>query len=553
MNSCKDCGCPNLGVNFYFKNPSKKRKGYFSPYCKECDRKRSKVAKKTRYHDPVKGPRMKEKAKLRTDNPEYRSQVNAAQSLKYSENEAFRESLKDKMRQRRADAVEGQKIRDRAASYYQRNKSEIVRKASERQSANPRLRIRGYMRGRVSEAMEAQGESKGGVSSLKHLSYSWDDLYRHLEKKFEEWMKFSNYGAADNSGVRKWQIDHIVPQAFFPYDSMDSDLFRMCWSLENLRPLDSVQNFRDGDRSDLLGPVRDIREVFREVRELPVSPAFDGALRPIFDYLSSVGPAGASCSMGHVGLRYLDSIFSQRFRARTGRMPSVEDALLDDWRIFRALISMVQKGKHYSPTLVHSNLRFQVMGPGHFFPSAAASVIKAHLLPGGSMFDPFLGWGGRTLGAICSGVGRLVGCDLQDGIPESCKLMAADFSEWSGASTEFHGTDSLQFLKSSSEIFDLIFTSPPYLDSEDYGVESDSMRSDWIDSFVFPLAEQFRSHLSKGGKVALHLKDLKGAPAYSVYHSAMKAAGFSQVCKHRYSRTWSQAVYVYELVAAPSL
>lgn len=93
----------------------------------------------------------------------------------------------------------------------------------------------------------------------------------------------------------------------------------------------------------------------------------------------------------------------------------------------------------------------------------------------------------------------------------------------------------------------MIFTSPPYMDTEDYGIQSDSMRADWLDSFVFPLVEQFKSHLAKGGKIALHLKDVKGAPTFTAYHAAMKGCGFEQVARHKYGRTWMQAVYIYSL------
>ena len=47
--------------------------------------------------------------------------------------------------------------------------------------------------------------------------------------------------------------------------------------------------------------------------------------------------------------------------------------------------------------------------------------------------------------------------------------------------------------------------------------------------------------------VALHLKDLKGAPTFTACHSAMKASGFSQINRHKYGRTWTQAVYIYSL------
>ncbi|OPZ38863.1 MAG: hypothetical protein BWY99_01536 [Synergistetes bacterium ADurb.BinA166] len=91
----------------------------------------------------------------------------------------------------------------------------------------------------------------------------------------------------------------------------------------------------------------------------------------------------------------------------------------------------------------------------------------------------------------------------------------------------------------------MIFTSPPFMDTEDYGTQSDSMRQDWIESFVLPFIQACRSRLAPGGRLALHLKDVKGAPTFTAYHMAALGAGFKQIAKHKYGRSWTQSVYVY--------
>lgn len=544
--SCKDCGRSEPDVEFYYRKSRKNGKSYPSPYCKEHERKRARDAKRARYHNPVMGVIMKERAAARSKLPENRTKANIHLKARYRNDESFREGLKDKMRERRADPIEREKTRIRAANYYQKNKKEIQQKITVKKKSDPKLRIRGFMRGRINEAMKSVGKTKGGTPSLQYLSYSWDDLYRHLESQFENWMSFSNYGAYDPN-FRTWQIDHILPQVFFPYESMDSELFRMCWDLDNLRPLESSKNFIEGNREHLLGPMRNIHDIFREVQNTPLASPFSGSLFDIYSRLSDVGPAKDSCSMRQIGLNYLDSIFLQRFSARTGKMPAFSEAVFDEKRIFRALLNMVKKEKHYSPGLVHSNLRFQVRLPGHFFPAAAASVVRTHLPLGGSIFDPFLGWGGRILGSICAGAGRVVGCDIQDDIPDNCRRVATDLSPFAVFSTEFHSMDCLKYLQETDEKFDLVFTSPPYFNTENYGVESDAMREGWIDTFVLPFAKEVRNRLQPKGRVALHLKDVEGSATFTAYHSAMRAAGFSSIMKHRYSRTWSQAIYVYEL------
>jgi len=96
---------------------------------------------------------------------------------------------------------------------------------------------------------------KNNKSCLNYLSYSISDLKLHLEKQFEPWMNWINYGRykADDwndndQSTWKWQIDHIIPQSDLPYLSMEDDNFKKCWALENLRPYSAKQNLVDGVR-----------------------------------------------------------------------------------------------------------------------------------------------------------------------------------------------------------------------------------------------------------------------------------------------------------------
>ena len=76
------------------------------------------------------------------------------------------------------------------------------------------------------------------------LGYDKEDLAKHLESQFEDWMNWGNNGRMPRGGERKvtWQLDHKIPRGCFAYKSLDDKGFKDCWSLENLRPLDSVDN-----------------------------------------------------------------------------------------------------------------------------------------------------------------------------------------------------------------------------------------------------------------------------------------------------------------------
>ena len=95
------------------------------------------------------------------------------------------------------------------------------------------------------------GKKEG--SFIKHLPYSLVELKAHLEALFLPWMSWSNHGPynaktfkEDDETTYTWNIDHIVPHSEFKYTNMNDEEFKKCWSLENLRPLQSKQNIIDG-------------------------------------------------------------------------------------------------------------------------------------------------------------------------------------------------------------------------------------------------------------------------------------------------------------------
>jgi 16S rRNA G966 N2-methylase RsmD len=544
MRTCTICNTGKPESDFYRRKSQRNGKLYYSTYCKPCERQKAKKHKKDRYHDPKTREHVKALSDVRTKDPEYRKEQNRRFREKYANDPEFRQSIIDKQRENREDPVKHAKIRKRAADYYQKNKQEIYRKSRLKDKRDPRRRLRGFMRSRINEALKQQGKSKSGAPSLTYLDYTWEKLRDHLESQFEDWMCWRNYGAYDPNR-RTWQVDHIIPQAFFPYDSMDCNLFRWCWNLKNLRPLEAHRNFTEGDREYLLGPVRNIKDILIEVRTNSNIIVREPP-EVIIKRAQRITPVKESCPMSMLGLSYLDSVFTVRFNTRNTKFPSVNEVMHDDWKVIQSIIYLIKKDHRITPASVTGNLRYVVRTPGHFFPMAALSIIKRYL-SSGVMFDPFLGWGGRMIGALCSDITKLVGCDLQSDVVESCRTVAKDFDSLSNVKCEFHHRDSLQFLQATSDKFGLIFTSPPYMDIEDYGIESDSMRQDWLDNFIFPFMEECARHLTEDGKLALHLKDIKGAPTFTAYHAAARAVGFKQIARHKYSRTWTQAVYVYSL------
>ncbi len=61
-----------------------------------------------------------------------------------------------------------------------------------------------------------------------------DDFRKYIQDKFTMDMRWDNYG-------KVWQIDHIIPSAWFDFTDMDEIL--VCCHYTNLQPLSCIDNY----------------------------------------------------------------------------------------------------------------------------------------------------------------------------------------------------------------------------------------------------------------------------------------------------------------------
>ena len=156
-------------------------------------------------------------------------------------------------------------IKERFKEYYENNKEVMIDRSKEWYKNNKEYRleyIRQYKKDRtekdvyfrlrivVSSIIRSYLKKNHKVKNSKTWSkifYTPEQLKKHLESQFEPWMSWDNYGTY-NRNEKTWQIDHVYPQSKLPYDSLDHPNFQKCWALENLRPLDSMENIRKGNK-----------------------------------------------------------------------------------------------------------------------------------------------------------------------------------------------------------------------------------------------------------------------------------------------------------------
>ena len=167
---------------------------------------------------------------------------------------------------RKYDQTNKEKISERSKQYYQDNK-ERLREASKQYNQTNKEEIKQYRQdnkakfneyiknkrkndivfalrcnvsSQVSMVLKRNTGDKDGQSVMKYLPYTIDQLKEHIEKQFEPWMSWENYG--------EWHIDNIYPHSKLPYDNMEHPNFLKAWALENLQPLEAIENIRKGNR-----------------------------------------------------------------------------------------------------------------------------------------------------------------------------------------------------------------------------------------------------------------------------------------------------------------
>jgi hypothetical protein len=181
---------------------------------------------------------------------------------KYAENNKRwvaenKESFDEYHAQYRMDHKE--KNKNYQKKYQQQNKIKLsaysLNYVKNKLKENSNFKLRRNISKLISSYLKRYGFRKNGNSILDNLGYTIDELKQHLEKQFEPWMTWDNWGIYDlktwddnDSSTWTWQIDHIIPQTKLAYTSMTDDNFQKCWTLENLRPLSSKQNLIKGNR-----------------------------------------------------------------------------------------------------------------------------------------------------------------------------------------------------------------------------------------------------------------------------------------------------------------
>lgn len=118
------------------------------------------------------------------------------------------------------------------------NRDKVARYMREVYMTTPKSRIDSIACALVSRAFRGS-QARIGLENL--FGYTRHELVEHFEGLFDDKMSWDNYGSY-------WQVDHIIPRSAFRYESKDDSLFRECWALSNLQPLEIYANRKKANK-----------------------------------------------------------------------------------------------------------------------------------------------------------------------------------------------------------------------------------------------------------------------------------------------------------------
>ena len=133
-----------------------------------------------------------------------------------------------------------EQIRERN-NEWARNNRDKKRVYSRKTNKKIRKTAKGKLNSNISQgirkSLKPNGKNRQRWESL--VGYTVNQLKEHLEKLFDNLMKWENYG-------NYWHIDHKIPISYFSFATPGDPDFKKCWALENLQPLEKIENLKKG-------------------------------------------------------------------------------------------------------------------------------------------------------------------------------------------------------------------------------------------------------------------------------------------------------------------
>jgi hypothetical protein len=238
-------------------------------------------------------------------------------------------------------------------------------------------------------------------------------------------------------------------------------------------------------------------------------------------------------SMHGLGLAW--SYFPHAFNVKCGNMMTPYEAFMDDEIFLKVIHKRLKMGTYISDSGIRKMLKIYtgVQGASNFRPTAAAAIYDT-FAKNGVVWDMSMGWGGRMLGAIASGVEMYIGTEPSELTFDGLTRLAIDFG--APISTQLYRLGSEDFIPDRKSL-DMCFTSPPYFDLEKYSNEETQSylkfnnREIWIEEFLRKTFENCHYGLKDDGVMLINIADIKGNELENDMIKVAEQVGFKLVKK----------------------
>ena len=130
------------------------------------------------------------------------------------------------------------------AEYRKNNKDKINTYRRERKKTDVLFKLRCNFKTMISGIFKKKNYTKTS-KTYQILGCSFDEFKLYLEKQFEPWMNWENYGKYNGELNYGWDIDHVIPQSIA---TTEDELIKLN-HYSNLKPLCSKVN-RDLKRNN---------------------------------------------------------------------------------------------------------------------------------------------------------------------------------------------------------------------------------------------------------------------------------------------------------------
>lgn len=187
----------------------------------------------------------------------------------------------------------------------------------------------------------------------------------------------------------------------------------------------------------------------------------------------------------------------------------------DDKLLKKSILKRMKGGSHITPAMIRKTLKVSgTQTVSNFRPSVATSIYNK-FAGEGKVYDPCMGFGGRLIGAIASDrVKSYTGMDPSlktfNGLSKMAENLNID------KELNLYCQRAEQAIPNGK--FDLIFTSPPYFDTEKYSNEPTQSYKmyptyeKWFEGFLTRMIDNSLKVLKKDGYLIINIANVKSAP-----------------------------------------